>query len=168
MSRRDHGKKRFVLRSHGGNIGRGETDIIPRGNGRSDQAHRQEARSGEQNWELIKDFIAHTSTGSEESLFVVLHSGYQVHFDSDFDALIDHLTQAIVGESVVSARSKEPQHWSEFLKEYMEEERDEMKHIVRSTHEDALRLLFWILLKNEVSKKREAVLEGTLAEAKGR
>jgi hypothetical protein len=82
---------------------------------------------------------------------VVLRSGYRVESHRDPHAVLDHLTSAILGESVVRAREEGVKSWDDVVREIDAE----IGHVSKTIDERWSRRLLGIYLKISALAKLE-------------
>lgn len=110
-------------------------------------------------FQLVYNFLEnHDIDPHERPPAVILRSGYQVSYDKE-EELLDHLTTAILGETLHLCREKHPSSWSSFSKRYAKEISDEIEHIQISIYDKTVRVLFGWLLYDQVYKKYEYSLK---------
>jgi hypothetical protein len=93
--------------------------------------------------DLILGFFSHFELNVYGPLaLVILRSGYQVHVTQDVPTAVEHLKNAIVGESTTRFMASKTGKWDQLWQEITAE----VEHIVCTTHESSLRAILGQLL----------------------
>ncbi len=83
---------------------------------------------------------------------VILRSGYQVPFERE-EKVLDHLTTAILGESLAISKKKPAKNLSGLIKNLSKEVSKEIEHVQNSIDDKTVRVLFGLLLFNKARRR---------------
>jgi len=83
---------------------------------------------------------------------VILRSGYQVPFEKE-EKVLDHLTTAILGESLAISKKKPVKNLSGLIKNLSKEVSKEIEHVQNSIDDKTVRVLFGLLFFNKVRRR---------------
>jgi hypothetical protein len=107
----------------------------------------QHKLADEQIRELIQRFFSHFELDLYgPPALAILRSGYQIRAEGDLQGAVEHLKNAIVGESTTRFMAREAGKWDLLWKEIAAE----VEHVALKTHETSVRAMFGQLLLESV------------------
>lgn len=113
--------------------------------------------------DLLNSFFEHRKINPEESPIVaILRSGYQIPIEPEKE-LLDDLTNAIIGESIVAFGGSGKRRWSGMWKEII----TEVEHVRDTVHDMTARSLFGYLLFESVSDKYQELMHEAFPNLRG-
>ena len=94
-------------------------------------------------------------TMSKRKAVVFLRSGYEIEARRDQGAVLNHLTNAVMGDSMVTARERDATSWDDVFDEI----NAEIRHVTKTIDERWVRKLFGLLVRDAVMVKMKAASE---------
>lgn len=89
---------------------------------------------------------------SKRKAVVVLRSGYEIAARRDQGAVLDHLTNAVMGEAMVVARESDLKSWDDVF----DAVDAEIRHLTKTIDDRWVRKLFGLLVRDAVIVKMKA------------